>query len=112
MPALALFHRPVGRNTPKMADLVANGAGQISDTKSGYLPRRPPPPDDIHWCDGLAVGSPINMGVPSWRMKRFWDEAMSPHWAEWTASRRARSRPRASGAVRPRSPAGSRGWCR
>ena len=26
---------------------------------------------DVEWCDGLAVGSPTNMGVLSWKMKRF-----------------------------------------
>src|SRR6185436_7862942 len=31
---------------------------------------------------GLAVGSPTNMGVLSWRMKRFWDEAMFDHWGQ------------------------------
>lgn len=36
--------------------------------------------DDVLWCDGLAVGSPTNMGILSWRMKRFWDETMGPHW--------------------------------
>ena len=28
----------------------------------------------------VAVGSPTNMGVLSWRMKKFWDEEMGPHW--------------------------------
>ena len=32
------------------------------------------------WCDGLALGSPTNMGLLSWKMKRFWDETMAPHW--------------------------------
>ena len=34
------------------------------------------------WCDGLAVGSPTNMGLLSWKMKRFWDETMREHWME------------------------------
>ena len=37
-------------------------------------------PRTCYWCDGLAVGSPTNMGILSWKMKRFWDEAMGPHW--------------------------------
>ena len=32
------------------------------------------------WAEGIAVGSPTNMGVLSWRMKEFWDEDMGPHW--------------------------------
>src|ERR1051325_10794031 len=40
-------------------------------------------PDPRMCCgDGLAVGSPTNMGLLSWKMKRFWDEAMAPHWME------------------------------
>jgi NAD(P)H dehydrogenase (quinone) len=37
-------------------------------------------PEDVVWCEGIALGSPTNMGVLSWRMKRFWDESMGPHW--------------------------------
>jgi NAD(P)H dehydrogenase (quinone) len=35
---------------------------------------------DVLWADGIAVGSPTNMGLLSWRMKRFWDDEMRPHW--------------------------------
>jgi NAD(P)H dehydrogenase (quinone) len=35
---------------------------------------------DVLWCDGLAVGSPTQMGIISWRMKRFWDEEMASSW--------------------------------
>ncbi len=36
--------------------------------------------DDVVWCDGIAVGSPTNMGLLSWRMKKFWDETMLDQW--------------------------------
>lgn len=36
-------------------------------------------PDDVLLPDGVAVGSPTNMGVLSRRMKKFWDEEMGPH---------------------------------
>ncbi len=32
------------------------------------------------WCDVVALGSPTNTGLLSWKMKRFWDETMAPHW--------------------------------
>ena len=35
---------------------------------------------DVLWCDGIAVGSPTNMGLLSWKMKRFWDDTMREHW--------------------------------
>ncbi len=36
--------------------------------------------EDVLWADGVIVGSPTNMGVISWKMKKFWDEEMAPHW--------------------------------
>ena len=36
--------------------------------------------EDVLWYDGLALGSPTNMGLLSWPMKRFWDETMGGHW--------------------------------
>src|ERR1700722_1568741 len=35
---------------------------------------------DVLWCDGLALGSPTNMGLLTWKMKCFWDEMMAPYW--------------------------------
>jgi NAD(P)H dehydrogenase (quinone) len=37
-------------------------------------------PGDVLWADGIAVGSPTNMGLLSWKMKQFWDDDMRPHW--------------------------------
>mmetsp|Transcript_52342 Transcript_52342/g.131485 ORF Transcript_52342/g.131485 Transcript_52342/m.131485 type:complete len:451 (+) Transcript_52342:177-1529(+) len=30
--------------------------------------------DDVFWCDGMAVGTPTNLGGYSWKMKKFWDD--------------------------------------
>ena len=30
--------------------------------------------DDLYWADGIACGTPTNLGGISWRMKKFWDE--------------------------------------
>ena len=78
---LVLFHSASG-NTAKMAELVAEGAGLISDTEVRVRTIESATPDDVYWCDGLAVGSPTNMGVLSWRMKRFLDETMFAHWGK------------------------------
>ena len=75
---LVLYHSASG-NTAKMATLVAEGAGRIPHTEVRVREVDAATPDDVHWCDGLAVGSPTNMGVLSWTMKRFWDEAMFDH---------------------------------
>ncbi len=88
-PAVANF-RPMNRilvlydsqsgNTAKMAKLVAEGAMAIPETEVRICAVENAKPEDVTWCDGLAVGSPTNMGLLSWKMKRFWDEAMLEHW--------------------------------
>jgi NAD(P)H dehydrogenase (quinone) len=60
--------------------LVADGAAQVPDTEVRLRSVDDALADDVVWCDGLAVGSPTNMGLLSWKMKRFWDETMGEHW--------------------------------
>ena len=67
-------------NTEKMAHFVGEGAGSVPDMEVRLRKVADASADDVVWCDGLAVGSPTNMGLISWRMKRFWDEAMLDHW--------------------------------
>lgn len=76
---LILYDSATG-NTARMAELVAEGATEISGIEVRLRELAAATADDIYWCDGLAVGSPTNMGVLSWKMKRFWDEVMGPHW--------------------------------
>ena len=76
---LVLYDSKSG-NVAKMAHLVAEGAQRISDTEVRIRSVEDAKADDVLWCDGLAVGSPTNMGLLSWKMKRFWDEAMNEHW--------------------------------
>ena len=76
---LVLYHSASG-NTAKMAALVAEGATQIPQVEVRLREVDAASADDVLWCDGLAVGSPTNMGLLSWKMKRFWDEVMGPHW--------------------------------
>src|ERR1041384_1408373 len=76
---LVLFDSASG-NTEKMARLVAEGAEGIPGIEVRVRKVTEATADDVLWCDGLALGSPTNMGLLSWRMKRFWDEPMAPHW--------------------------------
>jgi len=76
---LILYHSASG-NTAKMADLVAEGAGSIPGIEVRLRDVDSATAEDVYWCHGLAVGSPTNMGILSWKMKRFWDEVMGPHW--------------------------------
>ena len=81
---LVLYDSLTG-NVEHMARLVAEGASEIQGAEvrikkiTAEGPERATP-DDVLWADGVAVGSPTNMGVLSWRMKKFWDEEMGPHW--------------------------------
>ncbi len=76
---LVLYDSKSG-NTAKMAQLVADGAQTIPETEVRLRWVEEATADDVIWCEGIAVGSPTNMGVLSWKMKRFWDETMLEHW--------------------------------
>lgn len=78
---LVLFDSKTG-SVARMAQLVSDGAAQIPDTEVRLRSVDEATADDVVWCDGLAVGSPTNMGILSWKMKRFWDETMGPKWME------------------------------
>ena len=76
---LVLFDSATG-NVQQMAELVGEGAALVPDTEVRVRSVEDASAADVEWCDGLAVGSPTNMGVLSWKMKRFWDEEMIGSW--------------------------------
>lgn len=76
---LVLYDSASG-NTAKMAALVQDGAAAVPGTEVRLRKIDEASADDVLWCDGIALGSPTNMGLLSWKMKRFWDEPMAPHW--------------------------------
>jgi NAD(P)H dehydrogenase (quinone) len=76
---LVLYDSASG-NTAKMAALVAEGAQEVPGVEVRVRHLDQASADDVLWCEGLALGSPTNMGILSWKMKRFWDETMGPHW--------------------------------
>lgn len=76
---LVLYDSKSG-NTAKMAALVAEGAALVPDTEVRLRSVTEATAEDVIWCDGIALGSPTNMGLLSWPMKRFWDEVMGEHW--------------------------------
>lgn len=78
---LVLFDSKSG-NVAQMAALVAEGAQTVPDTEVRIRSVDDASAADVVWCDGLAVGSPTNMGLLSWKMKRFWDETMNDSWME------------------------------
>lgn len=78
--------------TEQMADLVAEGVKLVPQTEvriravpgeANHWDRSSECRDtkhpiasfeDIYWADGIACGSPTNLGCISWRMKKFWDD--------------------------------------
>ncbi len=75
MGKVLVLYDSLSGNTAKMALLVGEGAGTIAGIEVRVRSITEATPDDVVWCDGIAVGSPTNMGLLSWRMKRFWDES-------------------------------------
>ena len=78
---LVLFDSRSG-NVATMAALVVEGAKQVVSTDVRIRSVDEATAEDVVWCDGLAVGSPTNMGLLSWKMKRFWDDTMRDRWME------------------------------
>lgn len=78
---LVLYDSRTG-NVARMAELVAEGARAIPHTEVRVRRVDEAKAEDVLWCDGIAVGSPTNMGILSWKMKQFWDETMREHWME------------------------------
>src|SRR5438067_3103641 len=66
-------------NTEKMAALVADGAALIPLTEVRLRKVSDAKAEVVFWRAGIAVGSPTNMGLISWRMKRVWAEEMLNH---------------------------------
>lgn len=74
---LILYDSKTG-HTQKMAQHVAQGAETVSEMEVRLKSVSEASLEDVLWCDGLAVGSPTHLGLMSWRMKRFWDETITP----------------------------------
>ena len=80
MGKILVLHDSATGNTAKMSALVAEGAAAIPGSEVRLRDLASATAQDVVWCDGIAVGSPTNMGVLSWKMKRFWDEVMFDQW--------------------------------
>jgi NAD(P)H dehydrogenase (quinone) len=76
---LVLYCSKTG-NTKAMAELVAEGAAGVEATEVRLKSVDEAAADDVQWCDGVAVGSPTQMGTIAWPMKRWWDETAQALW--------------------------------
>ncbi len=78
---LVLYDSRTG-NTKRMAELVAEGARTVPGTQVRIKHVDEATKEDVLWCDGMAVGSPTNMGLISWKLKRFFDDVLGDLWGE------------------------------
>jgi NAD(P)H dehydrogenase (quinone) len=78
---LVLYDSATG-NTKRMAELVSDGASRVRDTEVRLRSVAEATKADLTWCHGIAVGSPTNMGVLSWKMKKFWDDLGDELWGK------------------------------
>ena len=78
---LVLYFSKSG-NTAKMAAEVAEGARRIEGTEVRLRSVAEAGVEDVQWCDGIALGSPTNMGTVAWEMKQFWDVNMPDSWGK------------------------------
>ncbi len=82
---LVLYDTETG-HTGQMAELVAEGAESLRspDGASVMQVRRlhidQATADDLFWAHGIALGSPTNLGVMSWKMKKWWDDHADTLW--------------------------------
>jgi NAD(P)H dehydrogenase (quinone) len=75
---LVLYYSKTG-NTARMAEHVAEGCREIPGMEVRLKSVDQASRDDVIWCDGVAAGSPTQLGTVAAEMKRFW-EALLPDW--------------------------------
>ena len=78
---LVLFDSRSG-NTAAMARHVGEGVERVAGSSLRLLSVDQAGKDDFTWCDGIAVGSPTNMGTVSWKLKKFFDEDLGSSWGK------------------------------
>lgn len=78
---LVLYHSNTG-NTKKMAEMVTQGALSVSGMDVRTLNCDEATAEDLSWCDGIAMGSPTNLGSMAWKMKKWWDTVAVTKWLE------------------------------
>ena len=69
-------------NTKKMAEAVASGVTSVPDVQVELKLAEEATADDLIASDALIVGTPVHMGSPDWRVKKFIDQVCSPLWVK------------------------------
>jgi NAD(P)H dehydrogenase (quinone) len=67
-------------NTKKMAEAIASGASSVSGTQVEIKPAEDTTAGDLTGSHGIIMGTPVHMGAPHWRVKKFIDSVCSGLW--------------------------------
>jgi len=76
---LVLYASDYG-NTKKLAEAVEAGARSVAGTEVTLKTAEEATKEDLIASDGIIVGTPIHMGSPDWRVKKFIDTVCSRLW--------------------------------
>jgi NAD(P)H dehydrogenase (quinone) len=76
---LVLYATDYG-NTKKLAEAVAAGARTVSGAEVTLKTAEEATKEDLLAADGIIVGTPVHMGSPDWRVKKFIDTVCSRLW--------------------------------
>ncbi|MBW2675480.1 MAG: NAD(P)H-dependent oxidoreductase [Deltaproteobacteria bacterium] len=74
---LIVYHSQTG-NTEEMARMVAQGAASIENTEVTMKEAADASLEDLLTCDGIAIGTPENLGYMSGAVKDFFDRTFYP----------------------------------
>lgn len=80
MGKILVFYASRTGHTKRMAELIAEGAGSVSGMDIRCRSVQEIQLQDLLWCDGIALGSPTNLGGVAWEMKKWWDEVAVGAW--------------------------------
>lgn len=68
------------QNTQKMAEAVAAGVNSVANCEALIKPAEDAKLDDLLGAQGIIIGTPVHMGSPDWRVKKFIDQVCSQAW--------------------------------
>lgn len=68
------------QNTFKMAQAVAEGVNSVPNCQAVLKLAEQAGYDDLSACNALVLGTPVHMGSPDWRVKKFIDNVCCQAW--------------------------------
>jgi len=85
MPSVLVIYATDYGNTKAMADAIVEGVRSVSGVTATLKTAEEATYHDINDHDALVLGTPVHMGSPDWRVKKFIDTQCSGVWMGDTA---------------------------